>query len=193
MGKQLAVYKHFISAYAGFEPPSTSVSPAETEILLRCARDARVIVEIGTYEAATTVRLALAAPEAHVYTVDPYFRTKFRIDYRLHIATKHIARSRADNITLIRKTSEDASKGWSLPIDLCFIDGLHTREGIGTDLNCWLPHMKRGSVICFHDVIGDTSKRHWHESVDYYTDVISKDPRLTEFARADSLAAMRVN
>ena len=36
-------------------------------------------------------------------------------------------------------------------IDLIFIDGDHTYEGVKTDFESWFPHLRKGAIILFHN------------------------------------------
>lgn len=48
------------------------------------------------------------------------------------------------------------------PIDLCFIDGLHTYEGAKADLNAYYPLTRH--IVALHDIL--TPKLHPHDPVD---------------------------
>jgi hypothetical protein len=37
-------------------------------------------------------------------------------------------------------------------VDLVFIDGDHTFEGVVSDLRCWLPKVKKGGTLAGHDI-----------------------------------------
>jgi hypothetical protein len=40
---------------------------------------------------------------------------------------------------------------WPIKIDYLFIDGDHSYDGCAGDINAWLPHVKKGGVVAFHD------------------------------------------
>ncbi len=44
-------------------------------------------------------------------------------------------------------------------IDLLFIDGDHSYEGVKADIEAWLPHIKRGGHVAFHDCACVTNKQ----------------------------------
>lgn len=41
--------------------------------------------------------------------------------------------------------------GGKKPVDLVFVDGLHTYNGCKGDILAWLPNIKKGSIIAVHD------------------------------------------
>lgn len=49
------------------------------------------------------------------------------------------------------KGSDKAAWDFNKPISLLFIDGDHSFHGCGKDIYNWLPHVKSGGVILFHD------------------------------------------
>lgn len=51
-----------------------------------------------------------------------------------------------------RMTSEEASKKFKDDsVDVIFIDGDHSYEGVKKDLECWFPKIKSGGVIAYDD------------------------------------------
>lgn len=51
-----------------------------------------------------------------------------------------------------KMTSEQASKKFKdNSVDVIFIDGDHSYEGVKTDLECWFPKIKSGGVIGYDD------------------------------------------
>lgn len=97
-----------------------------------------VIVEIGTYKGGSAVLMAAASEDKKgmVYTIDidPKIKSSF-----------------LDNIQFITGDSEEISRGWTKEIDMLLIDGDHLLEGINKDIRNWVPKVKAGGLICFHD------------------------------------------
>ena len=57
-----------------------------------------------------------------------------------------------ENIEVIKGESEQVAKEWKKEqIDLIFIDGDHTYEGVKTDFESWFPHLRKGAIILFHN------------------------------------------
>lgn len=61
-----------------------------------------------------------------------------------------------DNWQFIHAASNDAVKQWTEPIDVLFIDGDHTYEGVKDDWDNFSPFVKPGGKVFFHDC-DDTS------------------------------------
>src|SRR5208282_3373796 len=56
-----------------------------------------------------------------------------------------------DCIDVCRGRSAEVAAGWSRPVDLLFIDGDHSYEGCSADLTSWLPYVRCGGWLAFHD------------------------------------------
>lgn len=61
-----------------------------------------------------------------------------------------------DTVTLIEGTTDEVSKDWVKEIDLLFIDANHQDEGINNDCINWLPFVKSGGIVAFHDYNNDS-------------------------------------
>ena len=114
------------------------MNQAEARKLYDCAKslpENAVVVEIGTYQGGSAMVMA-AAINGMVYTIDndPKFETKI-----------------LDNILLIKGTSEEATLAWDKPIDMLFIDGSHFYADVAKDIINWVPKVKDGGIVCFHD------------------------------------------
>ncbi len=56
-----------------------------------------------------------------------------------------------------------AAIGPEAPIDVLFVDTLHTYEQASGEFKAWLPYLKPGSVVCFDDIYHQGVDRAWHE------------------------------
>ena len=114
----------------------TQMNQAEAQKLYNCASflpENAVIVEIGTYKGGSAAIMA-AAIKGIVYTIDITNEDKTQ-----------------DNIVFIKGKSEDVASAWDKPIDMLFIDGDHSCEAVLLDTLNWIPKVKDGGIICFHD------------------------------------------
>ena len=126
--------------------------------IVRMARPA-TIVEIGSARGYSTCALALACAEnrhGHVFAIDPHEQNEWTDvgtgGETLEFLTGRLRLYRLDNYaTIIRKRSSDAADGWDGRIDLLFIDGDHTLEGVRRDFERFERWLGPESLVVFHD------------------------------------------
>jgi predicted O-methyltransferase YrrM len=120
------------------------------------ATGAGVIVEIGSWKGRSTTWLAAGARLAgqRVYAIDPHRGS--REDPGAHTLKEFLdslARNGlADVVEPMVMTSEEAARSITRPIELLFIDGDHSYEGVRRDAELWLPRLMDGGTVMFHDV-----------------------------------------
>jgi len=56
-----------------------------------------------------------------------------------------------DYCEVLVSTSHEAAKGWNRRIDLLFIDGDHSLEGVRADFELFRPWMSPDGLVIFHD------------------------------------------
>lgn len=133
--------------------------------------DAKV-VEIGSWIGASSCLLAsgLKGIRAKMYAIDNFkgnasdcsarirYRermSKLKTDTTKVIFDKNITYFNLENrIVAIVNDSLQAAKSFCEPrhsIDLVFIDGDHSEEATKNDIALWLPFVKSGGVVVFHD------------------------------------------
>lgn len=127
------------------------------------------IVEVGTYQAANLVSMALAAKAgqgAKVHGVDPYgtgdvYRGRRHMLARythadLDIARDHIKANRCSRQARIHVgTSTAVAAEWTGPqVDLLVIDGEHRYRSVMADWAAWSPHLAEDAIVAFDDYGG---------------------------------------
>jgi predicted O-methyltransferase YrrM len=142
-----------------------------------------VIVEIGSYKGQSGAYLAAGAKEGvTTFLIDLWDRTKQNLvspenRYALssaqfmEIAIKNLKElGLYKNIVLLKGLSVDFASTWGdMGIDLLFIDGDHSYEGIKSDYEAWYPHVKDGGVVAFHDYM-----ERWTGVMKYIDETVSK-------------------
>ena len=136
-----------------------------------------VIVEIGSFMGKSTVAMAEVAESRgiSIFAIDPFIGSNLReqiivkskvgereykfiedkrtvdeyydpyIDYQKNIGPfQHV-------ISTLKLRSEEAVKIWKKPIDMIFIDGDHSYKAVKHDIESWMPFVKKGGVMAFHD------------------------------------------
>ncbi len=121
-----------------------------------------VCVEIGSARGKSACFIGKALKEngaGRLYAIDPHTRTNWNdsesVDTYEMMCANLQRLGLQDIVTLIRKTSAEAMAGWSKPIDLMFIDGDHSYEGVKADWDGFKPFMKPFGLVVFHDTIWD--------------------------------------
>ena len=51
----------------------------------------------------------------------------------------------------IQGDSAEVGRSWKEPVDMLFLDGDHSFEHCKEDIKAWLPHVKQGGIMSFHD------------------------------------------
>jgi predicted O-methyltransferase YrrM len=125
------------------------------------ALDARVIVEIGTAKGGTLLLLARSAhPHATLISVDlpdgsfgeGYPVWRIPVYRRFALPTQTLTLIRADShLDSTRERVRTALEGRQ--IDLLFIDGDHSYEGVRSDFEDYSPLVRAGGLIAFHDIV----------------------------------------
>ncbi|MBW7898486.1 hypothetical protein B188_13630 [Candidatus Brocadiaceae bacterium B188] len=150
-------------------------SLSERAFLFRLSHDLpsdAKVVEIGSWIGASSCLLAsgLKGTRAKMYAIDNFkgnasdcsarirYRermSKLKTDTTKVIFDKNITYFNLENrIVAIVNDSLQAAKGFCEPlhsIDLVFIDGDHSEEATKNDIALWLPFVKSGGIVVFHD------------------------------------------
>ena len=112
-----------------------------------------VIVEIGCFMGKSTKVMALASPKSRVCAIDP-------------LLTVHSSSGISDPMTAIKGLInnirftqiefypvESKDFVWGGLIDFLHIDGDHHYESVKKDIELFVPHVKKGSYVYFHDYV----------------------------------------
>jgi len=140
-------------------------------------RQLQAILEIGTWGGGTLFVLTkIASPNALIISLDlpegrfgggyypykiPYYKSfaKFKQKIKLLRADSH-SKSTFDKVKTILSERQ---------LDLLFIDGDHTYEGVKKDFEMYSGLVKKGGLIAFHDICyhapetGSEVHKFWHE------------------------------
>lgn len=119
----------------------------------------QVIVETGSARGKSTCALALACRQNErgmVYAIDPHTPNKWSeyhtSGYNLDFLKDRIADySIGDWCQILQSTSAEVAKSWDKPIDMLWIDGDHTYDGVKLDFELFAPFLKPTAMVVFHD------------------------------------------
>lgn len=131
-----------------------------TYALVRSMRP-QVVVEVGSAYGKSTCFIAAALQrngKGKLYSIDPHSATKWN-DGNASDDTFKIVQQRLRELRLakfvepMRMFSSQAIQSWDKPIDLVLLDGSHTYEDVKNDALGFLPHVKPGGLVLFHDTM----------------------------------------
>ena len=145
---------------AGLIPPRTMHSEADARVLRDIAAGRRRVVEIGVYEGSSAVVLCeVLDAEAQLHLIDPFGQHGDALPAgwgATEAASRRVverARRRHDGprVTWHVDYSAAVAERWSGPVDLVFIDGDHSEEGVRADWDGWNGFVEPGGAVLFHD------------------------------------------
>lgn len=125
--------------------------------IARSLRDFSVVVEIGAYKGKSTCFIAegLKGSSSRLYSVDTWFNDGGMRQARMDTFPDFLRNISpwSDKIIPLRGFSADIRKTWPLErkIDFLWIDGDHAYTGVKKDIEDWLPLVRDGCFVCFHD------------------------------------------
>jgi len=115
-------------------------------------------VEIGSARGKSACYIGTALAEngrGRLYAIDPHRSTDWNdaesADTLETLRTNVTALGLSDYVTIVRSTSAEAAQGWQMPIDLLFIDGDHSYEGVKCDWDLFVPYVQPFGIVVFHD------------------------------------------
>lgn len=136
------------------------MTPSEVDVLIRMARSARCIVELGCYKGRSMAAMMLTNPEAKVFGVDSFGDMSHR-GYKG--ATEGELRANLKKFGLepagvYAMTTNKAAGEFQGEIDLLHLDAGHSKAEVLADIENWIPKVVPGGAVCFHDY-GKAHKR----------------------------------
>ena len=114
------------------------------------------IVEIGSYMGRSSKMLCLSSPKSQIHSFDSYIsHYEYKDDgiIRGEAAKKECLKNMEGikNWHLHHVDSVEGSRTWHEPIDLLIIDGDHQELSVRKDIAAWVPEVRVGNYILFHD------------------------------------------
>jgi predicted O-methyltransferase YrrM len=132
-----------------------------------------IAVEIGSARGKSACFVGRALKEngfGKLFAIDPHTRTNWNdensVDTLDEMRRNIKALKLERQIEIIRDVSANAAARWMLPIDMIFIDGDHSYEGVKKDWELFMPFVTQFGVVVFHDTIWELKPDSPHSRAD---------------------------
>jgi predicted O-methyltransferase YrrM len=156
---------HRLAAIA-IEEREAVQKPSELTELLALVADLRPrrVVEIGTYRGGSLWAFAqLAASDAILLSIDlPGGEFGAGYDGEVESRFANFLRHEQRIVTLPLDSHDPATVAAAraalegVPVDLLFIDGDHSYEGVKRDFELYAPLVRPGGIVALHDILADS-------------------------------------
>jgi len=193
----MSALTHFLKWQLGLARAETQTTPAERETLSTYAAGKRRVVEIGVWHGVTTCRLRAAlAADGVLYAVDPFPLGRLGVSLQRLIAHPEVRSVRNGAVEWIRTTGVAAASALAPVlagiVDLVFIDGDHSYDGLKGDWEAWSPLVAPGGLVAVHDSRSTPSRPIEDAgSVRFTRECIVADTRFEVCREIDSLTVLR--
>ena len=121
----------------------------EAEALIKAVRQVPqngTVVQIGAWKGVSTSVLLAIRPDIYLYSVD-IKRSKEEFDTVGKLLGKKALKR------LERVLGDSGKMDWDGQCDMIYIDGDHREPGVRADCKAWIPKVKDGGLVTFHDYI----------------------------------------
>ena len=145
---------------AGLIPPRTMHSEADAGVLRATAAGRRRVVEIGVYEGSSAAVLCeVLDPGAELHLIDPFGEHGWALPAgwgategaSRRVVERARRRHRGPSVTWHVDYSAAVAARWQGAVDLVFIDGDHSEDGVRADWEGWNGFVDPGGAVVFHD------------------------------------------
>jgi predicted O-methyltransferase YrrM len=145
---------------AGLIPPRTMHSEADAGVLRATAAGRRRVVEIGVYEGSSAAVLCeVLDPGAELHLIDPFGEHGWALPAgwgategaSRRVVDRARRRHHGPQVTWHVDYSAAVAARWQGPVDLVFIDGDHSENGVRADWDGWNGFVEPGGAVVFHD------------------------------------------
>lgn len=142
----------------------------------------KTIAEVGSWKGRSTNAFATGNKDGKVFCIDTWAGSEDLRDDTNWMAKREDVYAvfcentkQFTNITPIRKTSVEAAVDFEdNSLDLVFIDAGHTYKDVVSDIDAWLPKVKKGGIISGHDYMPNT----WQEVIEAVNDKLGAPDEL---------------
>lgn len=104
-----------------------------------------VVVNIGAGFGTSALTIVEMRHDAFVFSID----VEERPDEECYLRAAGLWEQH--RVVRILGRSQDVGRHWPAPVDMVFVDGDHSTDGVVGDARAWLPRIAPGGIIAFHD------------------------------------------
>lgn len=115
-----------------------------------------LVVSIGAGAGTVDLGILEERPDALIFSIDVK-TNEDEINTNAHLRLQEAGYGETGHVIRIWGASQIVGKRWRFPADLIVVDGDHTAAGLGGDIAVWLPQVRTGGIIAFHDY----TRQHW--------------------------------
>lgn len=153
------------SRFAGIDIPSGLGDSAWLLYALVRSTKPEVCVEIGSAQGKSACFIGAALKEngtGKLYAIDPHIGTAWNDENSVDshgtmLRNLHKA-GVAGQVDVIKDFSDKVGVEWNRPIDILFIDGDHSYDGVKRDWDLFSPLVSKFGVVIFHDTIWEVGE-----------------------------------
>lgn len=118
------------------------------KVLNKFKSQINMAVELGSFEGGSSIVISRTLKRgAILYCIDAFVLNTS--DARPRFLNDVLPNFK--NMKLIESMTHEAAQTFTEPIDLLFVDACHQEHAIKEDSDDWLPKVKSGGVVLFHD------------------------------------------
>jgi hypothetical protein len=145
---------------AGLIPPRTMHSADDAAVLRAVAAGRRRVVEIGVYEGSSAAVLCeVLDPDVELHLIDPFGHHGWALPAgwgategaSRRVVERARRRHGGPRVTWHVDYSAAVAQRWEGDVDLVFVDGDHSEEGVCADWEGWHGVVEPGGAVVFHD------------------------------------------
>ena len=170
--------------------PASQTIDIELSEILKYSAGKKKVLEIGSYMGKTSVAIAEVISEiGEIYCVDPWESKNGKINPMLKIFNREFKRKKLlHKVVIIQEYSTKPNIVIPKNLDLVFIDGDHSFEGLKNDWNLVERFLIKGGIVCLHDTTVPNNEP-WRQfgSVDFYNRHILTNPCFKHLSQIHSL------
>ena len=133
----------------GGEDPNPMTHPEIDELKRLVSRDNLnfidpIIINIGAERGTSTLAMLEERPDGYIFSID--------ID-PCEGEISNLRKARLDDKRVVRILghSQEVGELWPFWVAFIWVDGNHSYEGVRGDIESWLPRVRPGGIIAFHD------------------------------------------